>query len=182
MRVRSAPATLSLVAAALVPSACADRNPVAPAAPGAAPRLASAQSGLIRVTQPVDVLLPANRCGLTSDVRLVGELTLVIKAGETGTGRTIGHVSSSAHGTGTGSDGSRYRFSYTQNVRLRDFVGAPAPDNPPYTAYLVDRFRLSGLAGAPDILTHWHFGVRLDAQGNATVLYDRQRNQECDPI
>jgi hypothetical protein len=179
-RFRRLPVLLPLLTAALVIGCSGD--PLSSEI--AAPSLARSGEGgsTTRFTLPVDETMHAGTCGLTTDVRLLGEITFVVHVTETGTGRRIGHINSSARGTGTGEDGSRYRFSYNNNARVVDFVGEFSPDNPPYTAYVVDRFQLSGLGGAPNVNTHWLFGIRLDAAGNATVLRDVPRNQECDPI
>ena len=169
-------------ALALTLAACAGGDPLPTEA--AAPALARSggSEGVTRFTLPVDETMLANTCGLTADVRLLGEITYNIHVTRTGTGRYVGHVNSSARGVGIGADGSRYRFSYSNNARIVDFDGVLSPDNPPYTAYVVDRFQLSGLAGAPNVNTHWLFTIRLDANGTPTVLRDVQRNQACDPI
>jgi hypothetical protein len=183
MRTRQLVAAIPPLALALLASGCADANPVQPSGTTAASLARAAGSGShSSFTMPVSATMPAGACGLTTDVHLTGEITFNIQVTQTGTGRFIGHVNSRAIGTGAGDDGTRYRFSYSNNVRLVDFVGSPSPDNPPYTAYVIDRFQLSGMGRAPNVNSHWLFAIRLDAAGNATVLRDEQRNQECDPI
>jgi hypothetical protein len=182
MRAHHLLASLPLLAAAPALTACAGDGPLPP--PAAAPSLAKegGAATTTRFTLPVDEVMEEGSCGLTTDVRLTGEITFLVHVTRTGTGRSLAHIISSARGTGAGEDGSRYRFSYNNNARLVDFVGEPSPDNPPYTAYVVDRFQLSGLAGAPNVNTHWLFTIRVDTAGNPTVLRNEERNQACDPI
>jgi hypothetical protein len=115
-------------------------------------------------------------------VTITGEMTYNVQITQTGTGRFVGFVHLSAQGTASGDDGTRYRYSYNSNARIVDFIGFPAPDNPPYTAYITDRFQLSGQGRAPNVTTHWLFTIRLAADGTPTVLREVRRNQECDPI
>lgn len=140
----------------------------------------------VRFTEPVDVTMeggPGTACGLAVDVHLTGELTVNIHVTTTGTGRRLAHVISSARGTAEGDDGSRYVWSYNQAVRVTDFTDAiPTPGSTPQISYVIDRFRLSGLGGAPDVSAHILFGIQLDAQGNPTILRDRSRAAACDPI
>lgn len=177
--------THSLVA--LLPSvallaACA-ADPVQPRPTPSAPSLAKTAAPIhLRITDPVSATMLGGTCGLTTDVHLTGELQVVITVVQTGTGRMLATINSSAQGTAVGDDGSRYRWSYNNNVRTTDFVGFPSPDNPPYVVNLIDRFRLSGLAGAPDVSSHIFFGIAIDANGNVTILRDRSRNAACDPI
>ena len=162
MPIRRLSAALSLLASALVAGACgADAIPSEPAAPSLAKTAGSPTT--TRFTVPISTTMPENTCGLTTNVHLVGELTVTIHVTQTGTGRNIAHVQSSARGTAEGDDGSRYRWSYNQAVRVTDFIGAPAPDNVPQIAYVTDHFRLSGLGGAPDVTAHILFGIQLDA-------------------
>jgi hypothetical protein len=183
MRIRQISAVLSLAAAGLVAGCGAD-----PVQPGAAtPSLAKSSAPVnLRFTSPIEVTMdggPGSQCGLATDVHLTGELTVRIHVTETGTGRRLAHVQSSARGTALGDDGSRYVWSYNQMVRVTDFlVPIPSPDAAPQIAYITDRFRLSGLGGAPDVSAHILFGIQLDAEGNPTVLRDRSRNAACDPI
>jgi hypothetical protein len=140
----------------------------------------------MRFTVPVDATMdggPGTACGLAADVHLTGELTISIHVTTTGTGRRLAHVISSAHGTALGDDGSQYVWSYNQAVRVTDFTDpVPSPGSTPQTSYVTDRFRLSGLRGAPDVTAHILFGIQLDADGNPTILRDRSRNAACDPI
>ena len=166
----------------LLAAACAG-DPLQPEPSSARMAAQSSGSGTTsRFTMPVEATMLGGTCGLAADVHLVGEITLNVHVTQTGTGRLMGHVISTARGTGAGADGSRYRFSYTNAARIVDFVGEMTPDNPPYTAYVVDRFQLSGLAGAPNVNTHMLFTIRLDENGIPTVLRDEDRNQACDPI
>jgi len=183
MRMRQLPAVLSLAAAGLVAACGADPVGPAPAAPAFAKASAPIHQ---RFTVPIEATMeggPGSQCGLAADVHLTGELTVHIRVTETGTGRRLAHIQSSARGTASGDDGSRYVWSYHQTVRVTDFlVPIPTPDVAPQTTYITDHFRLSGLGGAPDVTAHILFGIQLDAAGNPTILRDRSRNAACDPI
>jgi hypothetical protein len=183
MHIGRIPAVLSLTAAGLLTACAAD-----PVQPGtAAPSLARSSAPVNqRLTFPIEATMdggPGSQCGLAADVHLTGEMTVRIHVTETGTGRRLAHVQSSARGTAVGDDGSRYVWSYNQMVRVTDFlVPIPSPDAAPYVAYITDRFRLSGLGDAPDVSAHILTGIQLDADGNATILRDRSRNAACDAI
>jgi hypothetical protein len=174
--------SVALVAVALV-TGCAGDEALGPPQPLASPVFARAgtpqPTGAELFVVPVEITLPAGRCGLTTTVTGSGELRTVVHTAQLD-GRTLAvGFNSVATGTATGADGTRYRFHYT-NMRHRvDFTGAP-----PFEAHIVDSFTLIGQGRAPDVRAFFNQYFVVNADGTRTILRDVTVGDpaQCDPL
>ena len=193
MRTRHLPTTASLLVLALVAVGCTDDTPVAPrAATAAEASLASVGKGaheyVNRVTTPFDVTMRAGTCGLTSDVRLVGEIHHELRMHEERDGGYGGRWSGIASGNATSADGATYRFRYSNRGQILAATALPTSASAirpprPFSAEIADHFHLVGQGTAPDLHVFQNFVVRF-AQSGPPVreIIKGHGDPACDPI
>ena len=107
-----------------------------------------------------------------------GVYQIVARESQGPTGELRLDFTETSHGTATGADGSRYRFSYAANYTLVD------PEAFPVTLDLVDHFNLLGQGGAPDVKVYlrgqflFDGSLPLEPVGNPVI----RGGIACDPI
>jgi hypothetical protein len=176
IRTRQFPAfvLLSLCAAGI---ACTADSPTAPTR--LVPGSRAAAAGTNRFSVPFTFDIPAGTCGLTTNVHGSGEYQFVetTHAGTSDGTRVVGISNIRAHGSATGADGTRYSFTYVNNLRVFD---APPGD---FSASFVDSFHLIGQGSAPDIGLTVQNTFTVFEDGSFTFsLVQRNGDFSCDPI
>jgi hypothetical protein len=174
------PLVTSLITAMTV-AGCADAGPVAPnrepidaVGPAA---LAKGSGGADVAKVDVTFTMPGGTCGLTTTVTATGVYNIVTRETESPTGELRLYLTEAAHGTGTGADGSRYRFSYAANYSFD-------PTTLPFLLDLVDHFNLLGQGGAPDVKVYLRGQFLFDGSLPLIPVGDPviRGGVACDPI
>lgn len=123
--------------------------------------------------------MPAGTCGLATAVHGSGEYNFVetVSPGESNGTRVIAISLAHAHGSAIGDDGTRYSFSYQNNLR---FFELPPGD---LSATFVDNFRLVGQGSAPNVVVTVQNTFTVHEDGTFTFnLVQRKGDFSCDPI
>ena len=179
--IRAPMALVTSVLTAMTVAACADAGPVAPnreLIDAAGPATLAKGAGAADVMK-VDVTftMPGGTCGLTTTVTATGVYNIVTRESEGPTGELRLNLNESAHGTGTGADGSRYRFSYAANYSFDPTIF-------PILLDLVDHFNLLGQGGAPDVKVYLRGQFLFDGSLPLIPVGDPviRGGVACDPI
>lgn len=165
----------------LILGGCAE-SPTMPdssAAP-AAPNLATSANATNVSRFPISFELTPEQCPILTTT-VTGEGVFVFIAHESARGpqdMATFRFQSSATGTASGSDGSTYRFAYSNHYRDDGSVTLP------YVFTVTDQFVLAGQGGAPHIQTQFLVTVRANADGTYTALDVKVHGDpgSCDPI
>ena len=126
--------------------ACAE-----PVSPPSTPTNVPEQAGLAVVdnsTVPVQFTLSAALCGLPTDVTGTGVFHAVTRASQSKTGEWKVVLNLTAHGTASGTDGSKYVFDY---AGVQIVVDPVSPTAAPTMVDIVDHFNLLGQGQTPNV-------------------------------
>ena len=179
LRIRSPMALVTTLITAMTVVGCAGTDPVAPnREPIDVVGPATLAKGGADV-EKVDVTftMPAGTCGLTTTVTATGVYNIVTRESRGPTGELRLYLNEAAHGTGTGADGSRYRFSYAANYSFD-------PTTFPVVLDLIDHFNLLGQGGAPDVKVYLRGQFLFDGSLPLIPVGDPviRGGVACDPI
>jgi predicted small lipoprotein YifL len=171
-----------LLCTAVVLAACGDQGPLDPgSSTSAATAVAPSTSAVVdKEVIQVSFVIPAGTCGLTTEVTGTGELRMVFRITQSGNGEYHVGINTTAKGTATGADGSRYLFNYLGNGRYFDYTG-----DAPFHLYFVDDFLVIGQGSAPDVRVFFNAVIQIEADNSYSIVsakVNRGDPLNCDKI